>query len=160
MFSSALNFFRSLVMNIAILRPLRKSSLPQSLFSIRERSDNWFLFFIGLNDKCASPCVSWVESSSLNCKVCFGKSQIKWRKFNISQVCWRWNRFSKLFIRTIYSSIYRLTRVNVVTLFMVMMMNAQDFQGIAIYKLHWKLDFKDDDAKNNSKIGSDFLKPL
>lgn len=44
----------------------------------------------------------------------------------------------------------------VVTLFMVMMLNAQEFQGVATYKSHRKMDFKSD----NSKISSEIQKQL
>lgn len=48
----------------------------------------------------------------------------------------------------------------VVTLFMVMMMNAQDFQGVATYKSHRKFDFNKDDGKNSSKISPEIQKQL
>lgn len=43
---------------------------------------------------------------------------------------------------------------------MVMVMNAQDFQGIATYKSHRKFDFNTDDSKRDSKISSELQKQL
>ncbi|MGC1633687.1 MAG: GLPGLI family protein [Gelidibacter sp.] len=47
-----------------------------------------------------------------------------------------------------------------VTLFTVMMVNAQDFQGIATYKSHRKFDFNDDNSKKDSKVSPEMQKQI
>lgn len=48
----------------------------------------------------------------------------------------------------------------IITLFMVVIMNAQDFQGVATYKSHRKFDFKDGDSKKNSSLSPGIQKQL
>ena len=48
----------------------------------------------------------------------------------------------------------------IMTLMVISTVSAQDFQGVATYKSHRKMDFKDDDSKNDSKISPDLRKQL
>lgn len=46
------------------------------------------------------------------------------------------------------------------TLFTVMMVNAQDFQGVATYKSHRKFDFNDENFKKDSKVSPEMQKQI
>lgn len=48
----------------------------------------------------------------------------------------------------------------IVTLFIVMMVNAQDFQGIATYKSHRQMDFKTSDSTINSELQKELQEQL
>jgi GLPGLI family protein len=48
----------------------------------------------------------------------------------------------------------------IVTLFMVMMVNGQDFQGVATYKSHRQMDFKNNDSTINSELQKELQEQL
>lgn len=50
--------------------------------------------------------------------------------------------------------------VIIASLFVVSIVSAQDFQGVATYKSHRKFDFNEDDSKSDSKISPDLVKQL